>query len=323
MWGECSLLKDLIRSRNKEGLVIPLIEQQVLIEGKRDAMARKQGVFHPSEITYDFCPREWLYRDRDRTMVLRRKVDANTQLKFGVGHALHKMVQDLLGNAGVLFGYWSCERNCLSEKCVQFGFKPSQECSLSPNKEAKAKWKFDELPVIDEELNISGSTDGLLITKGSKYVFEFKTIYENGFSTLVEPLKHHKEQALWYLDVLERNNDVLENMLSKMEMQGVDVSEQLKVVRMPFSGVVSLYMNKNDQSLREFLTRGNAPPTREFLIEMGSEERDELEKKKEILRQTLVHREEGTLPERHEKCTDKMAYRARRCVARIECFREE
>ena len=78
-------------------------------------------------------------------------------------------------------------------------------------------------------------------------------MYDDGFATLMEPLAEHKEQGLWYLDVLERRKRELETFFMEAANQGLDVSRQLEVVRMPFSGVVILYMNKNDQTMREFL----------------------------------------------------------------------
>jgi len=315
------LLKDLIKSRNKEGYVIPILEQQTLIEGARERMKRKRGVFHPSEISGDwFCPREWLLCERNRSLYARRKVNASTQMRFDVGKALHSMIQEKLGNAGVLFGTWKCLRRCYEYECTTFGFKPSKECPVAKRRGTTALWKFDEVVVKDDELQIEGSTDGIVVIKGCKYVFEFKTIYDDGFATLMEPLAEHKEQALWYLDILERHNRELETALMKMSEEGLDVERQLEVVRMPYSGVINLYMNKNDQAMREFLVRGRMPQSREFLIRPDSNDRQKIEEKKEVLRETLRHKERGTLPPRHEKCSDKTSYRARMCLAKAECF---
>lgn len=315
------MLKDLVKSRKKEGYAIPILEQQTLVEGYRDRMKRSRGVFHPSEICGDwFCPREWLLCERDRSLYLKRKVNVNTQMRFDVGKWLHRMVQEKLGNAGVLFGRWKCLRRCLDEKCIQFGFKPGRECPEADKRGTHALWVFDELPVQDDELLIDGSTDGLLVTKGCKYVFEFKTMYDDGFATLMEPPAEHKEQGLWYLDVLERRNRELETFFMETANQGLDVSRQLEVVRMPFSGVVILYMNKNDQTMREFLVRGKRPPTWEFLVKADDPVRDVIEEKREVLKQTLVHKENQTLPPRLARCSDKTAYRAKMCLARKECF---
>ena len=317
------MLKDLIKSRQKDGYIIPILEQQFLIEGHRDSLKRKRGVFHPSEISGDrFCPREWLLCERDHSLYGRRKVTANLQMRFDVGHSLHNMVQKKLGNAGVLFGKWHCLRNCLEEKCTAFGFKP-KECLSVKERKVRPIWVFDELRVRDDEFLIEGSTDGLLVVKGCKYVFEFKTIYEDGFSTLIEPLERHKEQGLWYLDILERGNRQLEQVLMEALYSGANVQEQLDVVRMPFSGVVFLYMNKNSQQLREFCVRGAQPREREFLVRGDDSTRGLIDEKKKVLLSTLEHREKGTLPPKLECCVNKQSYRARLCLARNECFEEE
>ena len=133
---------------------------------------------------------------RDRSLYSKRKVNVNTQMRFDVGKWLHRMVQEKLGNAGVLFGRWKCLRRCLDEKCIQFGFKPGREC---PEADKRARTPYGCLMNFRSRMMslIDGSTDGLLVTKGCKYVFEFKTMYDDGFATLMEPLAEHKEQGLY------------------------------------------------------------------------------------------------------------------------------
>lgn len=313
------MIKELLkmRSREKEAYVIALLEQQVLLDGVRSRMERRRGVFHPSEISGDFCPREWLLCDRNRDLYLEKKIPVNTQLRWDVGTALHDMVQEKLGSAGVLFGQWECLRHCFRSGCTSFGFAPSKECRVGNEQGVKPLWVFRELRVRDEELEIEGRTDGLLDIRGGKYVFEFKSMNDDGFSTLVEPLKQHKEQGAWYLDVLERRNWEMEKVFTDLTTLGLELEREIEFVRRPFAGVVFLYLNKDSQRMREFKIVGR----RGSVTGEGDKVFQVVQEKRGVLKTTLQHREAGTLPER--LCRTKTDRRAKRCLARNSCFEEE
>ena len=319
------MLKDLIKSQEKKGYVIPLLEESALLHGKMDSYKRRRDCFHPSEISGDFCPRAWILGQRDKTLYYEDQVGPQTQWIFDVGTEVHELVQRRLGSTGKLFGLWECKRWCLEEKCVHYGFKPEKKCPL--NTDHKVKWEYKEVPVIDEELKIHGKTDGVVVLKEGKYIFEFKTANSRTFSTLAEPLDTHKEQAEWYMDVLSRNSHKMEAILEDMQRQGIDVEEVLRVQRQPFRGTVIVYMNKDTQAFREFVVNKTGPIVMPDKIKIRGIDFDEdegiIEEKKKVLRQTLQWRDEGYLPERLDVCTIKSCTRARRCFARNACFNKE
>ena len=314
------MLKELLKARLREdtGYVLPVLEKQVLKDGKVDALRRRRDCFHPSEISRGFCPREWLLMDRNRDLYLAESGTAQQQLHFATGHALHEMVQATLGRAGVLWGNWKCTRNCSGGTCTFTGFKPDKDACP----DSKDGWVYEEISVVDEELNIRGHTDGILVLRKGKFVFEFKSANTRTFSTLLEPLQAHKIQGMWYLDVLERNARQEEKQLMELQAQGHDVDLALKIVRMPYKGVIIVYMNKNDQSMREFLVDRNTKlsiagkPTKETVYDIVQET-------KPVLVETLRHRDEGTLPPRLDECTKKSCPRARKCAARHICFAKD
>ena len=319
------MLKDLIKSQEKKGYVIPLLEESALLNGKMDSYKRRRDCFHPSEISGDFCPRAWILGQRDKTLYYEDQVSPQTQWVFDVGTEVHALVQRRLGSTGKLFGLWECKRWCLEERCVYYGFKPEKRCPL--NTDHKVKWEYKEVPVIDEELGIYGKTDGVVVLKEGKYIFEFKTVNSRTFSTLAEPLDTHKEQAEWYMDVLSRNSHKMEAILEDMQRQGIDVEEVLRVQRQPFRGTVIVYMNKDTQAFREFVVNKTGPIVMPDRIKIRGIDFDEdegiIEEKKKLLIQTLQWRDEGYLPERLDVCTSKSCARARRCFARNACFNKE
>lgn len=319
------MLKDLIKSQEKKGYVIPLLEESALLNGKMDSYKRRRDCFHPSEISGDFCPRAWILGQRDKTLYYEDQVSPQTQWVFDVGTEVHALVQRRLGSTGKLFGLWECKRWCLEERCVYYGFKPEKRCPL--NTDHKVKWEYKEVPVIDEELGIHGKTDGVVVLKEGKYIFEFKTVNSRTFSTLAEPVDTHKEQAEWYMDVLSRNSHKMEVILEDMQRQGIDVEEVLRVQRQPFRGTVIVYMNKDTQAFREFVVNKTGPIVMPDRIKIRRIDFDEdegiIEEKKKLLIQTLQWRDEGYLPERLDVCTSKSCTRARRCFARNACFNKE
>lgn len=305
------MLKELLKLSSKRGYVVPVIEEQAFLKGLRDSRERERGVFHPSEICGEFCPREWVLCERDKSLYSNRRVSATLQMVFDVGHKLHDLMHEYLGDAGVLFGSWKC-----SCGCEWFGYKPSKCFNDVPG----AKWTFNELPVVDKELLISGSTDGILDLKEGKYVFEFKSIHHDGFHALVGPLDHHKEQALIYVDVLDRNRNDLANRLEKVSVEtGVDLTKEIAFARKPFDGAIIVYMNKNRQLLREFLVPKEVSPMVEFVS--GKEvEKSFLDQKKDLIRLAIKHKNEGGLPDRLEVCSSPQAARAKKCLAVKQCF---
>lgn len=319
------MLKDLIKSQEKKGYVIPLLEESALLNGKMDSYKRRRDCFHPSEISGDFCPRAWILGQRDKTLYYEDQVGPQTQWRFDVGTEVHELVQRRLGSTGKLFGLWECRRWCLEDRCVHYGFKPEKKCPL--NTDHKVKWEYKEVPVIDEELEIYGETDGIVVLKEGKYIFEFKTSNSRTFSTLAEPLDTHKEQAEWYMDVLSRNSHKMEAILEDMQRQGIDVEEVLRVQRQPFRGTVIVYMNKDTQAFKEFVVNKTGPIVMPDKIKIRGLDFDEdggiIEEKKKVLRQTLQWRDEGYLPERLDVCISKSCTRARGCFARNACFNKE
>ena len=157
------MLKDLIKSKERGGYVIPLLEEMTLIEGKKDSCSRRRDCFHPSEISGDFCPRAWLLGQKNPDLYAEDSVDVATQWRFDVGSALHELVQERLSKTGRLFGLWKCKRWCLEQRCVCYGFRPDDHDSCPLSLPQKVKWEYMEVPVVDDELNIAGKTDGIVV----------------------------------------------------------------------------------------------------------------------------------------------------------------
>jgi hypothetical protein len=306
-------ISEILKIRKKSegiGFVVPIIEQQSLLDSITDSNNRKRDVFHPSEISRaDFCPRAWLLCQRDVSLYDKNKINPEQQLRFDVGKILHKYVQEKLGNSGVLFGAWECLRRCEGEKCFHLGFKPKNICDGE-------YWVYKEVTVFDDELNIRGNTDGIIIPNSSnKWSLEFKSMNTDSFSTLVQPIPQDEEQACWYLDILYRKGFYEWNKFSSKD-DGDSYDKAKKIIDMPFTGAVVMYMNKNTQVMREFFVNISALTDNKSIINK------KITDKKKILGKTISHLNEGTLIDRLYQCDEPKSKRAKRCIANKLCFQE-
>lgn len=148
--------------------------------------SRAKVSFHPSSLKDD-CPRKLFYEMSEipPSDPDARVIDPLTQRIFDTGTWWHTYVQGILKRAGVL---------------VQM-----------------------EVPVVSEELRISGSADGKLLLDRLEYLLEIKTINAWAFQKLVRPKPEHIYQASLYANIL-----------------GI-------------AKIVFLYINKNTSEIKEFI----------------------------------------------------------------------
>lgn len=148
-------------------------------------------VFHPSEVSWDFCPRLQQIRRFRRDLVEKKApAKAGLQRVFGLGSAIHDMYQNrVLGPMGVLWGEWENTRT--GDK--HFGFMPDQELRVNP-------WRYVEPKTLNEEHNLGGHCDGIVFFPNRPpAILEMKSINSYGFSRLDGPLGYHAKQLQLYL----------------------------------------------------------------------------------------------------------------------------
>jgi hypothetical protein len=309
------MLKELIKGKSTDnGYVVPVLKEQVLIDNAKDSADRRRDVFHPSDISREkyFCPRRWVLGARNPELYKNDKINAQTAFRFMVGHQLHDMTQRILGNAGVLFGTWNC-RTCGHRVT---GFKPDYKCAECGD----SRWKYQEVPVIDNELHIAGHTDGIVFLPEGKFIFEYKTSNHERYSSIIDAYEHHKKQALWYLDI--KNRTRLDTALKVSKYQDVS-PEVVSKIEQPYDGVIVVYHDKNEQVHKEFIGKNDHKvlgKSKQFKVFSANDYKDDIDEMKETLRETYAHYENGTLPEK--TCKYKSKGKARYCVAKGKCFEE-
>jgi hypothetical protein len=237
-------LEDLFKTRQSDGILVPLLNEHLLLEGQKPS-GRSTGVFHPSEVSGFFCPRQWVIIERHRGEFVKEGTPPGLMRTFSIGHKLHEMMQEFISQMGLMYGNYKC-KGC---KNIYLGFKPDK-CGCGSK-----KFTYEEVKVQDEEKHVDGHTDGLVVIGNfdnifgkmpKKYIFEFKTINSVGFKNLRKPIEAHREQGGLYLTVLERNR---KKRLQELEESGIDKeSDVWKVESLPFEGVLIIYMDKGQQA---------------------------------------------------------------------------
>lgn len=153
---------------------------------------------------------------------------------------------------------------------------------------------MDEVPLINDEYNIQGHTDGLLdIEEDEIAVLEIKSINENQYNQLRDAKEEHKKQGLVYLYCAEERRKWLRETYKTVEEFNASYGERYKYfeehyqhmqggrkytreekiknevelnlladnilyyTEKPITKVIFLYENKNNQELKEFVVERN------------------------------------------------------------------
>jgi len=248
-------LEGLFKARRQKGIIVPLLNAYLILKAQ-EPNNRETGVFHPSEISGFFCPRQWVIKERYRDSIIEEVDPPGLTRTYDIGSTLHELMQKYLAGMGILFGQHICKK-CYT---VYYGFKPTEKCSCGCN-----KFKYEEVKITDTAHHIGGHTDGIVVVDfnpdkmflSHKYVFEFKSINPESYSNLRKPLSNHEDQACTYLYALEKEKS---NRIKLLTDSGVKETDPVYLVEsMPFEGVIIMYQNKGRQpadgmgDLKEYL----------------------------------------------------------------------
>lgn len=203
---------------------------------------------------------------------------------------------------------------------------------------------MDEIPVLNENYNIQGHTDGLLaLSKVEKGILEIKSINSNGFNQLKTAKEEHIHQGLSYVYCVEERRKFLHQHYENLEDLESDKKALMKsyathyqhlkggrkftreekikfqcelhykmdcilmTTNVPITKVVFLYENKDNQELKEFCVSSREAKSQEIL----SGVLDDCARLNEYV-------EEGRVPPR---CSStKNCMECRFCSFAIECW---
>ena len=152
---------------------------------------------------------------------------------------------------------------------------------------------MDEVPLINDEYNIQGHTDGFLNLGDEIGILEIKSINDNQFNQLKDAKEEHKKQGLIYLYCAEERRKWLHEHFKNVEEFNASWNERYKFFEAhyqhmkggrkytreqkihnevmlnmladnilfytdkPLTKVIFLYENKNNQELKEYVVERN------------------------------------------------------------------
>ena len=152
------------------------------------------------------------------------KTTAQQKRVFDTGDAFHTMLKKWVKDMGILIEY-------LDPKT---GKPPIDWRTKEPN---------SEFPIVVQELGIqSGKIDAILKFKGKLWVGEFKSIKDERFHELSEAKPEHRVQADTYVHLFEF-------CWERGDYNHIEALSEYNEI----AGVIYLYVNKNDSSIKEFV----------------------------------------------------------------------
>lgn len=253
-----SFLADLAKAKKKQEsatapTLIPRVDEYLMMRPEQD---RRDGRFHPSDLSYKFCPRAWaLYNYHPQGLNTKKAgFKPRTYRIFDNGTGFHERTQRYFHMLGLLWGRW--RRPARFEEGVvvyetHVGFAPRlRDGSVDPT------WEYNEVKLRNDRRNVLGSTDGIMPLKGTsrlgfeygKWGLELKSINSNGFGWVREgPRDYHEGQTFIYADALEEERGLPDSESMWYGAEGYDFWMQ------PLEGFIVLYEDKDKQELREFV----------------------------------------------------------------------
>lgn len=202
----------------------------------------------------------------------------------------------------------------------------------------------DEVPLLNEEYNIQGHTDGFLdLPEDEVAILEIKSINDNQFNQLKDAKEEHKKQGLIYLYCAEERRQQLRNKYKTLEEFYASQEERAEYYRSkhqhmkggrkftreqkiqhevdlnlicddilfrtekPITKVIFLYENKNTQDMKEYCVK-RSTVTEHILTGVLNE-----------YQALNEYCEEDELPPREG--TSKSCQTCRWCSYKLECWR--
>lgn len=234
-------LAQLREAKNTNGHVLPLVKEMLVKRGLEPS-DRRQDCLHPSEMAKaDWCPRASYFRIIGQTRP-RELISFNLENIFMEGNMIHEKWQKWLMETGELWGDWYC---AYSES--HFTGKAAD----LPTGYAY-HWKYKEVSLVHEELNIYGHEDGALVKENC--LVEFKSV---GIGTL-----RHENPGLLskhYLTMGPRGIYDLDGVWKSITRPMMSHVRQVNIylwlaqqMGLPFDTCAVVYEYKVNQQVKEF-----------------------------------------------------------------------
>lgn len=161
------ILEQLKENAKSKGVILPIVRVQSALDNATAQAKRDTSGLHPSEICKkNWCPRSSWYG----LMGFPRPATApgfNLLNIFAEGNAIHNKWQTWLWHAGVLKGWWQCQE--CEHRWEGIGGEHCPTCDST-------HIRYREVPIRNEEYNITGHADGIVVQENLETLIEIKSV---------------------------------------------------------------------------------------------------------------------------------------------------
>ena len=160
---------------------------------------RGTEVVHASDLTKDFCPREYAIHAIECKAIKGMTVNAAMRHTFDMGRDIEARIQnDYLGDIAV--GHWQCE-SC--DEWRTFSKRPKTGCD---REDIRCRWRYREVRLPAFEGALTCGLDLLLdVSKPKLRMVELKTMIKEEFEKLEAPLVEHRIRTTVYLHMIRES----------------------------------------------------------------------------------------------------------------------
>jgi len=234
-------LNTFLAAKNRPSRLIGDVERYILA---RPAGDRSTTVLHPSEIIKDdWCHRASYFLLKGVTKTPER-IGLRLQNIFDEGHAIHAKWQRRFQDMGVLHGQFRCQ---VCDE-ITWGTSPDQCASCTAPMHALY---YEEVTLRDNDLRISGHTDGWIKGIGDDCLIEIKSIGPGTLRSEAPNLMHAHNG-----DFMKAFSNVRRPFTPHV-LQGQMYLELMKRMGNPIDEIVFIYELKADQSYKEFVVKSD------------------------------------------------------------------
>lgn len=236
---------ELARIRGRKGTLLPMLEEQMLLDMDSLPDDRRMDLIHASELSHaDLCHRAVSHR-----MLMNEKpaepFSFQRENVFAEGNEIHRKWQHRMRRTGKLWGKWRC-RIC---NATELGLEPQLAgCRY----DCGHYWVYAEVPLLLEDRMLTGHADGAVT--GPDCVVELKSV---GLGTLrfenprlfAEHTRRHNGRDVYDLDGI---TDSIRRPFMTHIRQANMYSWMCGQLGYPFRTIVFIYEYKWNQQVREF-----------------------------------------------------------------------
>jgi CRISPR/Cas system-associated exonuclease Cas4 (RecB family) len=226
------ILKTFKKPEDNGGVLAKVDRYLLALDGKmlKDKEdERAKGCYHPSELSTNPCTRSMTYRWIEAPAE-KKAIQPRVKRIFDVGHHFGFIMQQYFWDMDILEG----DYECVECKHEWWDTSPKKCPNCKTQLFIWDNLKYNEIPIRNEDWNITGHADGILVLDGERVLIELKSIKNRDKKT--------SDKAVCFEDLSSAKTEHVHQANLYMDARGID------------RGII-IYFAKNTQETKEFPIR--------------------------------------------------------------------